>query len=188
MEYLRRCGIIPSMTRAAAHQMLDDIPDDDLDEVATLLEAYRHNRDARPFEEIVAELGMSPFDAWCPVKQSLTARTKVAPTVEREIWWCSIGFNVGGESYGKGPRFTRPVLILKKLNYATFIGIPMSTKLKVRDDYHILTFDGKDVALMLGEIRKFDSRRLADKMGILSEEKFKLAWQAVLKCIQPRAV
>jgi mRNA-degrading endonuclease toxin of MazEF toxin-antitoxin module len=128
------------------------------------------------------------FDNWFPVKRSLAARNIIPPTAEREIWWCSIGFNVGSEAYGKGSRFTRPVLILKKLNYATFIGIPMSSKLKIRDDYHILNFNGKDVALMLGEIRKFDSRRLADKMGTLSEEKFKQVWLATLKCIQPRAV
>ncbi len=64
----------------------------------------------------------------------------------------------------------------------------MSSKLKIRDDYHILNFHGQDVALMLGEIRKFDSRRVADKMGILSEEKFKQAWRATLKLTQLRVM
>ena len=35
---------------------------------------------------------------------------------EREIWWASIGSNVGSEEDGKNNDFERPVLILKKFN------------------------------------------------------------------------
>jgi len=116
---------------------------------------------------------MQDMDACNHLKKQLDARTNVPPSAEGEIWWCSVGVNIGSEVYGKGPRFTRPVLILKKLKYSAFIGIPMSSQLKVRDDYYILNFKGKESALMLSEIRKFDSRRLADKIGKLSDKKFK---------------
>lgn len=35
---------------------------------------------------------------------------------EREIWWCSVGINIGDEEDGKNNLFERPVLILKKFN------------------------------------------------------------------------
>ena len=35
---------------------------------------------------------------------------------EGDIWWCSIGLNIGDESYGKGRDFRRPILIFKKLS------------------------------------------------------------------------
>ncbi len=46
---------------------------------------------------------------------------------EREIWWVSIGINIGHEEDGKGEQYSRPVLILKKFNKYTFSGIPLST-------------------------------------------------------------
>ena len=104
---------------------------------------------------------------------------------EREIWWCSIGMNIGYEVYGKGKLFTRPVLILKKQSVNTFVGVPMSTKLKQREDFYHIDFNGKRVAIMLGEIRKFDSRRLADKLGKLSEEKFRDIKLAICKIFSP---
>lgn len=42
---------------------------------------------------------------------------------EGEIWWCSIGMNIGVEIYGKGGRFTRPVLIFKKFTANSFLGV-----------------------------------------------------------------
>jgi len=125
------------------------------------------------------------FDEWNQLKIKLDG-IKTPPFFnEREIWWCSIGVNVGYEVYGKGKLFTRPVLVLKKQSGSTFIGAPMSTRLKQRPDYYQMTFNGKEVAVLLGEIRKFDGRRLADKLGKISENKFQEIKNAVCKHFQP---
>jgi len=126
------------------------------------------------------------FEAWNQLKQRLDKIVKPPFFNEREIWWCSIGVNVGHEVYGKGVLFTRPVLIIKKRSSSTFVGIPMSTKIKNRPDYYPITFNGKDISLMLGEVRNFDSRRLADKMGKLGETKCKDVREALYKNFQPR--
>jgi len=89
------------------------------------------------------------FEKWNQLKQRLDAIKNPPFFNEREIWWCSIGINIGYEVYGKGTLFTRPVLIIKKRSANTFIGIPMSTKLKPRPDFYHLTFNGQEVALML---------------------------------------
>ena len=43
----------------------------------------------------------------------------------REIWWCSLGVNLGVEADGKEENFRRPVLILKAFNKTAVCPIPM---------------------------------------------------------------
>ncbi len=49
---------------------------------------------------------------------------------EREIWWTSIGLNIGVETDGKNDSFERPVLIIKKFNKDMFWGIPLTSHKK----------------------------------------------------------
>ena len=87
---------------------------------------------------------------------------------EREVWWCSLGVNVGDEQDGKGSSFTRPVLVLKKFNRNVFVGIPLSTQLKENQFYHRIHFRGIEQSLLLSQIRLMDAKRFRDKMGELS--------------------
>ena len=49
------------------------------------------------------------------------------PTIkERDIWWCSIGVNIGDEIDGKNELFHRPVLILKKFSSELCLVAPTS--------------------------------------------------------------
>ena len=61
---------------------------------------------------------MKDFENWFPVKSKLNEGVHKPPYVsEGDIWWASIGQNVGSEIGGKSKQFTRPVIILK--NYLT---------------------------------------------------------------------
>ena len=57
------------------------------------------------------------FDSWNTEKKQLE---EFGPDVlifhEREIWWCSIGVNLGDEQDGKNELFERPVLVVRKFN------------------------------------------------------------------------
>jgi len=121
------------------------------------------------------------FDAWNRVKKQLDGIEKPPFFNQREIWWCSVGLNIGSELYGKGRLFTRPVLVLHKQGRYTFLGAPMSTKLKERKDYYQLNFKGEMVSVLLQEIRKYDARRLADKMGKVSEGRFSKIQKAAMQ-------
>lgn len=50
---------------------------------------------------------------------------------EGEIRWCRLGMNIGSETQGKGSYFERPVLILKKFSRDVFLGIPVTSKIKM---------------------------------------------------------
>lgn len=121
------------------------------------------------------------FDSWHKVKKRLEAIQKPPFFNEREIWWCSVGVNIGFEVYGKGRLFTRPVLIFRKQSAYTFLGIPLSTKLKDREDYFKFEFQNKLVSAQLNEIRRFDSRRLADKLGKLSTSKYEAIQKELIR-------
>src|ERR1700738_4468421 len=69
------------------------------------------------------------FTEWFTLKRSLHDRQQVPPLVsEREIWWASVGENVGSEINGKSALFSRPVIIYKKLSHGFYFVIPTTTQ------------------------------------------------------------
>jgi len=113
------------------------------------------------------------FFSWNELKQKYQDRDFTPPLFqEREIWWTSVGVNLGFEEDGKAPKFLRPVLIIKKFNRELFVGIPMSTKLKANKYYYKVTVNGSTVSVLLSQLRTFSSRRLLDKMAELDHEDY----------------
>lgn len=66
---------------------------------------------------------------------------------ERQIWWASIGQNIGSEENGKHGNFERPVIVLKKFNPQTFLAVPISTAAK--EGAHRLVFANNEGDLSL---------------------------------------
>lgn len=118
---------------------------------------------------------------WCKVAIFLRGKNKRTLFKEGEIWWCSIGMNVGVEIYGKGPKFERPVLVMKKFHNDLFFGIPMTSKSKEGDWYVLTHFSGTEVTAVLNQARTLDSRRLTERMGTLTEEQFGIVKQKLFE-------
>lgn len=113
------------------------------------------------------------YNNWNEVKKKLAKNTKLPFFKEGQVFWCSVGQNIGTEIYGKGPNYTRPVLIYKKLSKLDFLGVPFSTKIhKGRTWYVPLNFAGKNQAAVLSRIRVYDAARLQDCMGELTKNDF----------------
>ncbi len=53
------------------------------------------------------------FDTWNTQKKSIDSELISLPYQERDIWWCSVGVNIGYEEDGHGKRAERPVLIVR---------------------------------------------------------------------------
>lgn len=81
---------------------------------------------------------------------------------EGEIWWCSLGENVGTEINGKGLHFTRPMVILIKLDEKSFIGVPLTSKIKKGSWYFPMPQNENGTAIM-AQARYVDYKRM-DKM------------------------
>ena len=109
------------------------------------------------------------FDEWNSVKKRLGEDPFPWFFKEKEIWWCSIGVNVGSEHDGKGRNFIRPVYIVKKVSQETFIGIPLTSKLK-EDHAHVSFYFNYDLSTaILNQVRVFDKKRLLTYIGITSD-------------------
>jgi mRNA interferase MazF len=112
------------------------------------------------------------FDNWNIRKKKLDVAKKSLLFKEGEIWWCSIGANVGEEVYGKGSDFRRPVVILKKLSQNSCVVMPTSTKEKTSSWFHHLNIRDKDRWVMMNQMRFISANRLWARESSLSEEEF----------------
>ncbi len=115
------------------------------------------------------------FVDWFILKPNLENLNYNPPlTKEREIWWCSIGENIGTEISGKGTKFTRPVIIFKKLSKYTFFVIPTSTKIKEGSWFVSFVHNSKTMVACLHQAKIVDYRRLDDRIGALSNHDYDL--------------
>jgi len=111
------------------------------------------------------------FDNWNSLKKRLDKKF-VTYCHEGEIWWCSIGINIGHEENGKNINFERPVLILKIFSKDLVCIIPSTSKIKNRKYYFKLFFKGKYSSIILSQVRVISPKRLLRK--ITQIDKFEL--------------
>ena len=116
---------------------------------------------------------MKDFETWGTEKKQLeeTGHETLA-FHEREIWWCSIGLNIGDEQDGKNELFERPVLVLKKFNSKICWVLPMTTKQKEGVYYHQLEHDGKIFSVILSQIRLVSVKRFRRLIRKISPHQF----------------
>jgi mRNA interferase MazF len=114
------------------------------------------------------------------IKQKINNNAGRPIYYEWEIWWCSVGSNVGYEADGKGRAYVRPILIVKGFNKAVFWGIPMTTKIKTGKYYfNVALGDGTPRQFVLSQLRLIDGKRLYRKMGAINGEIFIKIKQAI---------
>ena len=113
------------------------------------------------------------FDTWNTKKKAIH-HDGVAPFYhEREIWWCSLGVNVGFEQDGTGKQFDRPVVIIRGFNKNTFFGVALTGKKKEGKYYcYLNTVQGRDATAVLSQVRLIDTKRLVRKIKTLDEQLF----------------
>jgi len=110
------------------------------------------------------------FDEWNALKQKRHFSGEFHLFNEGEIWWASVGENIGVEINGKSDRFSRPVLILKKLSGAGFMAIPLTSQAKSGSWYVKFSFRGKDSFAALSQARVMSVSRLYNRIGRADEE------------------
>ena len=113
------------------------------------------------------------FRAWAKLKRKIQDRTDIpAGYKEREIWWVSLGHNVGVEEDGKNQDFDRPVLIVKGFSKYQFWAVPLSTTDKEGRYYHKIVVNGIVSNVLLSQLRVLDTRRFIRKYGMLNQKDF----------------
>jgi mRNA interferase MazF len=123
------------------------------------------------------------FDNWNIVKKQLEQTGRIFYAHPREIWWCSLGINIGAEINGKHENFERPVIIIKVYSKESLIALPLTTKEKNDIFHYKIDTEEKTVWVKLTQTRVISTKRLIRKVDILDKSSFDvllLKWEELL--------
>ena len=107
------------------------------------------------------------FIEWTKIKIRIYISERVIYFREGEVWWTSLGANIGHEQDGKNQNFERPILILKKFNQYALWAIPLTSQIKEGNIYyHQYELGGQKYAAVLTQLRLISSKRLLRKIHV----------------------
>ncbi len=120
---------------------------------------------------------MKDFSNWNDLKKKINDKDiDKLFVLPREIWWGSLGVNIGVEIDGKGEDFERPILIFIKYGGSMAFALPITSAIpnpKNKNYYFEFQFKNKKSFVCLTQGRTIDIRRLNRKIGTLEEIFFK---------------
>jgi mRNA interferase MazF len=119
------------------------------------------------------------FDDWNDKKKRLHAARPNIMFKEGQIWWCSLGVNVGEEVLGKGKMYRRPIIVLRKVTHNSCVVIPTTTQAKQGSWYFPFEINNLKRWAMMHQIRFISSRRLSSRESILPAADFQLLKKAI---------
>ena len=128
------------------------------------------------------------YKLWNRVKIGLNSIQKRPYFKSGQVWWYSLGENIGDEEDGKGKNFVRPVLIIRKFNNRICLALPLTKQIKNKIYYYKFEFKGIEQCAMLSQLRIIDSKRLHNIMGKISTKEFtkiKLAIAEIVLELRP---
>lgn len=108
------------------------------------------------------------FIQWTKLKIRIQLSKNRLYCKEGEVWWASMGINIGVEENGKHEKFERPVLILKVFNKHMFWAIPFTSQPKLSPYYISIVFNEKTSYLILSQVRLLSTKRLRRKVAKIS--------------------
>ena len=92
---------------------------------------------------------------------------------KKEIWWVSLGQNIGVEANGKNATFERPVLVIKVFNTYSYLVAPISSK--VREDKYLFEFinnaDESNI-VNISQLRTISAKRFVRKVADMTDSDF----------------
>jgi mRNA interferase MazF len=124
---------------------------------------------------------MKDYKNWHSIKSEIEKTGQEKKFSEREIWWCSLGENIGFEQDGKHEKFERPVLVLRKFNNGMFFGLPLTSREK-KDKFHFGFFiktqnkngewEEQPSFAILSQMRLLSSKRMIRRVVKINENLF----------------
>ena len=119
------------------------------------------------------------FQAWHILKLKIELEHSAPPFGEREVWWCSLGANIGTEEDGKNHFFERPVLIARKFNKEMLWALPLTSREKEGIYYLKFSLNNFNSTVILSQLRILSAKRLVRKIGKIGKKQFVEIQQAV---------
>jgi mRNA interferase MazF len=123
------------------------------------------------------------FDIWNQEKQKLDTNYRTLLFKEGEIWWCSLGMNIGEEIYGKGSEFSRPVIILKKLSNNSCVVLPVTSQARSGTWYFTFNSNKQDRCAILNQIKFISANRLIKRESQMTISVFRELKKSVARLL-----
>lgn len=123
-------------------------------------DAYSSSKDASVRKE---------FNKWNNVKTDLELNGRMPKISQGQIWWTGVGRNIGTEMNGKNERFSRPVLIYRKLCGNKFMAIPLTSQLHNGSWYIHFMQRGKRQIAVIGDAKVMSVKRLYRMIGEIDD-------------------
>ncbi len=118
---------------------------------------------------------MKDFNEWNKQKIEINKNSLNKWVKIREVWWMSLGINIGSEENGKGDKVLRPVIILKVFGKNTCVVVPLTSVTKVGVFYHtvgVVSEDGIISTALLSQIKVLDTKRCFERIGKIEPSVF----------------
>ena len=115
------------------------------------------------------------FNRWNERKKAVNKRTLATDFffLEREIWWATLGVNIGSEIDGKNQDFDRPVLILKKFSEKMLWILPITSYIGSNGEiFHAMQHSKITGSIPLPQLRVISANRLIKLSHRMSELEF----------------
>ncbi len=125
------------------------------------------------------------YDNWNSKKKEIASQKSDIVFSEGDIWWCSVGINIGTEVFGKGENFRRPVLVLRKLSHETCIGIPLTSKEKIGTWFQEITFNNQRNWAMLYQVRMIHSNRFQRRLAVVDHASLVSVKEKLQQLLEP---
>jgi len=123
------------------------------------------------------------FTEWHKVKTWIENDHPAPLFRSREVWWCSLGSNVGTEEDGKNNLYERPVVVIQKFNRDMFWGLPMTSRKKEGKFYYSFLLHDLDRTAILSQLRVLSAKCLIRRIGKISQKEFAGLQQVVTALI-----
>ena len=115
-------------------------------------------------------MNFKDFDSWNTHKKEIHSKGENKFYRAGEIWWCTLGVNIGFEQDGSGNDGQRPILIPKGFSRQVCLVVPLTTS-KKKNPYHISLglVDNKQSFAIISQVRLIDTKRLINRVAVLEE-------------------
>ena len=113
------------------------------------------------------------FDKWNEIKKQVDGRGLPRFYHPREVWWCSLGVNIGFEQDGTSSQYQRPVLIIRAFNRHVCLIVPLTTSAK-KNKYHVSLgmIEDKEAFAIISQLRLIDTKRFTDRLVVIDKKIF----------------
>ena len=112
------------------------------------------------------------FQGWHDKKSDIHENKTRVFFHQSEIWFASVGLNIGFEQDGQGDAFLRPVLVIKKFSNDTLWCLSLTRSTKKNAYHYPFSLNSEVSTVILSQLRLIDAKRLQYKIGDLPEKEF----------------